>query len=85
VRISFQTCVRTVLTHVARSYLGHGEFGIYVEVLIDKIIEVLGTVDPGHDEAVPAYEPPADQNQMQNQAIIEKAKGMARDLGATSS
>jgi len=68
------------------SYLAHGEFGIYVEGLIDKIVEVRGTVDPGQEEVVPAYEPPAGQSQSQNQnqAIIEKAKGMARDLGATS-
>jgi len=74
-----------VLTYVVRSYLAHGEFGIYVEALIDKIVEVRGTVDPGQEEVVPAYEPPADQSQNQNQAIVEKAKGMARDLGASSS
>jgi hypothetical protein len=85
VRIGDYMFVRMVLTHFVCSYLAHGEFGVYVEALIDKIVEVLGTVDPGHDEVVPPYEPPAGQNQMQNQAIIEKAKGMARDLGATSS
>lgn len=76
--------VRTVLTYVVRSYLADGDFGIYVEGLIDKIVEVRGTVDPGQEEVVPAYEPPATANQNQNQAIIEKAKGMARDLGAAN-
>jgi hypothetical protein len=77
-------CLWMVLTYVVGSYLAHGEFGIYVEELIDKIVEIRGTADPGQEEEAPAYEPPANQSQNQNQAIIEKAKGMARDLGATN-
>jgi hypothetical protein len=60
--------------------MSHGEFGIYVEGLIDKIVEIRGFVDPSQEEHVPAYEPPAGQTQ----ATIEKAKDVARSLGATS-
>lgn len=48
------------------------------------MVDVLGGVNPEPEEAVPAYEPPANPSLLRpNPSIIEKAKGMARELGAT--